>query len=420
MWPHLYNLLWKIAPPVIRYYLRRRARKNPAYLEHWDERFGKPYPAPQRNIIWLHAVSVGETRAALPIARALQKKLPDHRFLITQTTPTGRATAQQLFPEAQCRYLPYDHPQYVQQFLDEHAPAIGIFMETEIWVNLLNACAQRHIPTVLANARLSEKSLKGYARFSGLFRPAFATLRLTLAQSAADKTRLKAAGANNVQVCGSSKYDLAPDEAARRLAKSFKTRIGHRAVVLCASTREKNGVDEADLLLAAWRTRAHQDNPLLVIVPRHPERFGSTYASARTLGFTVQKRSDNQPVSSDTQVWIGDSMGEMFAYYLAADIAFVGGSLVDTGCQNIIEPIACDIPTLFGFSTYNFAAACAAASEAGAARQVKDAAEWAAVCHAWLDNTAARHAVAARAHGFITQHRGASERMADDIVTLLT
>ncbi|MDO5687606.1 MAG: lipid IV(A) 3-deoxy-D-manno-octulosonic acid transferase [Neisseria sp.] len=418
MWRGLYRVLWWFAPPVIRRYLRRRARGNAAYLEHWDERFGVPKADVWRDVIWIHAVSVGETNAALPIVRALQTRLPESRFLITQMTPTGRDTAQRLFPEAQCRYLPYDKPEYVRQFLDEHAPRIGVFMETEIWANLLHACAQRRIPTVLANARLSEKSLRGYVRAAGLFRPAFAALSLVLAQTEADKTRLETAGARLVAVSGNSKYDLPPNAAAQATAELFRQRIGQRPVVVCGSTREKNGTDEAQLLLDAWRQH-DAGHALLVIVPRHPERFQAAFEAAQQAGFTAQKRSDNAPVAADTQVWIGDSMGELFAYYLCADIAFVGGSLVDTGCQNVIEPIACGVPTLFGFSTYNFAAACAAAAETGAARQVHTAEEWAQVCHSWLGNDAARHSVVGRARGFIARHAGASEKMADAMVHLL-
>ena len=287
-------------------------------------------------------------------------------------------------------------------------------METEIWPNLMHGCREAGVPLFLANARLSEKSQQGYLKIRPLVAPALAGLRGCYAQTAADAERLHFIGASNVHVCGNSKYDITPSETMHACAAAFKQRIGKRAVVVCASTREHKGVDEAALLLEAWQ--AYRGDALLVIVPRHPERFQTAFSLAQQHGFKVQKRSDNQPVAADTQVWIGDSMGELFGYYLAADIAFVGGSLVDTGCQNIIEPIACGVPTLFGPSIYNFAAACRGALEAGAARQVSSAEEWQQAAAEWLAHPAGRAQYAQKAQVFINQHQGASACMADKIV----
>ncbi len=408
-----YTQLWRIAPPLIRRYLRRRARKAPAYLEHWGERFGAPLAGAVQHPLWIHAVSVGETRAAQPLIAELKRHFPDAPLLLTQMTPTGRATAEALYPDAQCRYLPYDKPEYIRRFLSEHQPRLGVLMETEIWPNLMHACAEGGVPLFLANARLSEKSQQGYLKVRPLVAPALAGLRGCYAQTAADAERLHFIGASNVHVCGNSKYDISPPEAARQLAAEFKQRIGARPVVVCASTREHDGIDEAALLLDAWR--AYRGDALLVIVPRHPERFQTAFELAQRNGFKVQKRSDNAPVAADTQVWIGDSMGELFGFYLAADVAFVGGSLVDTGCQNIIEPIACGIPTLFGPSTFNFAAACQGAEAAGAAKQVFSAEEWQHVAAQWLADAALRQQYADHAEAFIAQHRGASVRMAEKI-----
>ena len=410
----LYTQLWHIAPPLIRRYLRRRGQKSSAYLEHWGERFGAPLAKPVQQPVWIHAVSVGETRAAVPLAAALKQYFPDAPLLLTQMTPTGRAAAEQLFPDAQCRYLPYDKPAYIRQFLDEHRPRLGILMETEIWPNLMHGCREAGVPLFLANARLSEKSQQGYLKIRPLVAPALAGLRGCYAQTAADAERLHFIGASNVHVCGNSKYDITPSETMHACAAAFKQRIGNRAVVVCASTREHKGVDEAALLLEAWQ--AYRGDALLVIVPRHPERFQTAFSLAQQHGFKVQKRSDNQPVAADTQVWIGDSMGELFGYYLAADIAFVGGSLVDTGCQNIIEPIACGVPTLFGPSIYNFVAACRGALEAGAARQVFSAEEWQQATAEWLAHPANCAQYAQKAQAFISQHQGASARMADKII----
>ncbi len=407
----LYRLLWRIAPPLLRRYLRRRARLAPAYALNWNERFGVAQAQAVQRPIWIHAVSVGETRAAQPVIAALQTRFPDAPLLLTQMTPTGRATAEALYPQAQCRYLPYDHPAYVAQFMREHQPLLGVIMETEIWPNLLHAADAAKIPMFLANARLSARSQRGYQKVVRLVAPALATLKATFAQTEADAQRLASIGAVNVQVSGNSKYDIEPPAPMHVLAGQFRQRIGARPVVVCASTRtDDTGQDEAALLLAAWR--AYAGDALLVLVPRHPERFQAAFTQAQSLGYRVQKRSDEQAVHADTQVWIGDSMGELFAYYLAADIAFVGGSLVDTGCQNIIEPMACGLPTLFGYSTFNFAQACADAVAAGAACQVTSADKWYQTVSAWLAQPALCQPYRQQARAFVAQHQGASERMA--------
>ena len=414
MYLGVYQLLWKVAPPLIRRYLRKRARLAPAYLQHWDERFGKPYPAPVQQAIWIHAVSVGETRAAAPVIAALRQHFPDAPLLLTQMTPTGRETAEQLYPDAQCRYLPYDRPDYVAQFLREHQPLFGVLMETELWPNWVLGAHQAQVPLFLANARLSEKSLRGYQKAAALFTPVMAKLRAVCAQTEADANRLRVLGAQHVSVCGNSKYDIAPPASALSLAVDFKARIGARPVIVCGSTRvDKQGVDEAELLLQAWQ--GADSNALLVVVPRHPERFDAVFQAALKLGFKVQKRSDGKPVAADTQVWVGDSMGELFAYYAAADVVFVGGSLVDTGCQNVIEPIACGKPTLFGYSTYNFQAACAAALAAGVAKQVHTPEEWRATVLELLQNHSEQTAMQQHAQAFIHTHQGASERIAEQI-----
>lgn len=414
----LYRFVWLFAPFWIRRYLRRRAQNAPAYLHHWDERFGTSQKEACKNVIWIHAVSVGETRAAVPIVRELQKRLPESQFLITQMTPTGRATAQAVFEDVECRYLPYDKTTYVRRFLDDYQPRIGIFMETEIWPNLLYECAVRNIPTALVNARLSEKSLQGYLKAKSLISPIVQTFRAVLAQSEDDKQRLHTLGAKRITVCGNSKYDIVPTDKMHELAEEFRQRIGQRSVLVCASTREYKGVDEADLLLDAWQK--HASDALLVIIPRHPERFQAAFDLAKNKGFVVQKRSDMQAVSAQTQVWIGDSMGELFAYYLIADLAFVGGSLVDTGCQNIIEPIACNVPVLYGPSVYNFAETCRAARAVGAALQVLTVGEWAEQSNLLLQKNEKRAAMSANAADFIQQHQGASYQMANHLMSLIS
>ena len=406
-----YQILWQIAPPVIRYYLRRRAQKNPAYAEYWAERFGQPHPSPVTGAVWLHAVSVGETRAAQPLIAALRRRFPDAPLLITQMTPTGRATAQSLYPDAQCRYLPYDRRDWVTQFLRAHRPLFGVVMETELWANLLNEAHRQKIPMFVANARLSEKSARGYRWIDALIRPALQTLAGCLAQTEEDAERLRQLGAANVSVWGNSKYDIAPPEDKSELAAQWRRHLGQRRVLVAASTREKDGTDEAHEIVRAWRQHGCADD-LLVLVPRHPERFGAAAEYAQSLGLTVQKRSSGEAVAPNTQVWVGDSMGEMFAYYALADAVFVGGSLVDTGCQNIIEPMSCGKPVLFGPSVYNFQAACTGALAFGAARQIASADELVQTVYRWWQNPEEAAALAQRAVQFVAQHKGASERMA--------
>lgn len=411
----LYHFLWWIITPLIPFYLKKRARRQNAYLLHWSERFGQAYPQAIKNAIWIHAVSVGETRAAEPLIKALQQHFPDSPLLITQMTPTGRATAEQLYPKAQCRYLPYDRKKWVHQFFQDHQPRFGIIMETEIWVNLIHAAHEQNIPLFLANARLSESSQRGYQKVLSLIRPAVQTLTECYVQTEEDAKRLHSIGVIAPKVMGNTKYDISVPKQAHELAQQFRQRMGKRKVFIAASTRHLNEQDEAQLILDAWKRHQHDSNALLVIVPRHPERFQAAFEYATKLGFRTQKRSDNQAVQPETQVWIGDSMGELFAYYLAADIAFVGGSLVDTGCQNIIEPISCGKPVLFGFSTYHFQAVCESALATNAAQQINHADELVAVVEDWFRQPEKAQIIAQNAARFIAQHQGASQKIAADV-----
>lgn len=416
MLPTLYRLLWSIAPPLIRRYLRRRAQAAPAYLLHWNERFGKPLDNAVQTPIWVHAVSVGETRAAAPLITELRRHFPDAPLLLTQMTPTGRAAAEALFPDAQCRYLPYDHPDYVAQFFREHRPHFGILMETEIWPNLMHAAHHNNVPLFLANARLSERSMHGYLKARSVIAPAMAMLTNCFAQTAADAERLTTIGAPHICISGNTKYDITPPAAMQHLATTFRQRIGNRPIVVCGSTRAYKGEDEAEMLLSAWQQHLKHHNTLLVIVPRHPERFQAAYQTAVKLGLTAQYRSDNAAVSKHTQVWIGDSMGELFAYYQLADAVFVGGSLVDTGCQNIIEPIACGKAVWFGPSIFNFQATCEAALTANAATQISSADTFCQQATTLIASPSYHTQQIERAAAFIAQHQGASRRIADHIV----
>ena len=401
----LYSLAVTALLPWALLHLLWRSRRQPEYRRHWGERLGFTRLPQARPVIWIHAVSVGETRAAQPLIAALLRSHPGANILLTHMTPTGRQTGTELFGDrVQQVYLPYDLPWAVTRFLDHYRPSLGLVMETELWPNLVAACRQRRLPLLLVNARLSERSARRYGRWAALTAEALAGLTAIGAQGEEDAARLRHLGAPAVQVCGNLKYDIAPAPAQLELVPDFRARCGDRPVCLCASTRD----GEEALILEAWR-RA-QPAALLVIVPRHPQRFDEVAALTARLGFRLQRRSDGQPVAANTEVWIGDSMGEMFAYYGASDLAFVGGSLLDFGSQNLIEPCAVGTPAVIGPSTFNFADAAREALAAGAVVQVTDADDLMASWKRLLADPEARQAMAAAGRSFVARHQGATAR----------
>ncbi|MCL2345586.1 MAG: lipid IV(A) 3-deoxy-D-manno-octulosonic acid transferase [Desulfobulbus sp.] len=402
----LYSLLWILATPLIGLRLLWRSRRQPGYRQHLGERYGfhgrRPAPAP---LIWVHAVSVGETRAAQPLIEGLLARWPGHRILLTGMTPTGREAGRAVYGERVVQaYLPYDYPGATRRFLAHFQPVFGVLMETEIWPNLLAACAARKVPVILANARLSERSARGYGRLPALVRPAFAALAGVCAQTAVDARRIAALGANPVEVCGNIKFDVTPAPEKIALGEQWRATIGTRPVWLAASTRD----GEEALLLAAWHQAASSD-ALLVLVPRHPQRFAEMASWLEQQGWSWQRRSEGLP-DAGTQVWLGDSMGEMAAYYRLADLAFVGGSLLPLGGQNLIEAAACDCPVLVGPHTFNFQQATADAIAAGAARQVSDAQALTEMVRELLADAVQRSAMRQAAGHFARAHRGAAER----------
>jgi len=417
----LYTLaLWLLLPWGL-LHLLWRARRQRDYLRHWGERFGRYLAAPAAPVIWIHAVSVGETRAAQPLVAALKARHPDHRILLTHMTPTGRQTSETLFGDGVERiYLPYDYPFAVRRFLDHFRPRLGLIMETELWPNLITACRARGVPLALVNARLSEKSARGYARFPHLAREALGALAAISAQGEGDAARLLALGAPKVEVLGNVKFDIAPPAGQLALAAEFRRRLGQRRVLLAASTRE----GEEAQLLDAWREKLGAgDTPkdvLLVIVPRHPQRFDEVAALAAARGLPLQRRSDAAPVAAATRIWLGDSMGEMFAYYAAADVAFVGGSLREFGSQNFIEACAVGTPVLLGASTFNFADAARDAVACGAARQCVTAGEIVEAATRLLADGEERRRMREAGLAFAARHRGATDRTLVLIERLLT
>ena len=363
-----YSLIFYLVTPLILLRLLWRARKQPAYLQHLGERFGFYGEKPAQPLIWVHAVSVGETRAAQPLIEALKKSWPDHRILLTGMTPTGRAAGLEVYGDSVIQaYLPYDIPVTVNRFFRHFSPVFGVLMETEVWPNLLAAAQAQKVPVVLANARLSARSARGYGRIAGLVRPAFAAFKAVAAQTAQDAQRLHELGVLSAEVCGNLKFDVTPAEGKLALGRHWRSLLGKRPVWLAASTRE----GEETLVLNAWRIMA-QPNALLVLVPRHPQRFNEVAALLAAEGINCIRRGEGLPDAS-TQVWLGDSMGEMAAYFALADFAFIGGSLLPLGGQNLIEAAACGCPVLVGPHTFNFTQATEDAIAAGAAKRVLDA-----------------------------------------------
>ncbi len=402
----LYTLLWWWLLPFIFVRLAWRARRQPEYLQHIGERFGFYKVHAEKPIIWLHAVSVGETRATVSLVARLRAAYPGYRILLTHTTPTGRAAGEQLYGKDVLRlYLPYDYPFAVRRFLRHFRPQLGILMETEIWFNLIHAAGANGVPLMLLNARLSEKSAKGYARVKSLTRNALQSLCAIAAQTADDAARLTRLGAKQVSVMGNLKYDIQPSKVMLELGASFRNQFGMaRKVFLAASTRE----GEEELLLDAWRVLNFSANVLLVIVPRHPQRFDEVALMLAKRGLRYQRRSENREVSVDVQVVLGDSMGEMFAYYAAANLAFIGGSLLPFGGQNLIEACAVGTPVLIGPHTYNFAEVTRLAVAAGAAVQVSDVQQLMQAAQCILVDAGALDLMGKQGVQFVSAHQGAT------------
>jgi 3-deoxy-D-manno-octulosonic-acid transferase len=406
MWRAAYRLLLWLAFPWVLARLWWRGRHEPGYRQNIGERFGFYRAKPERPVIWLHAVSVGETRAAEPLLSALRSRHPDCDLLITQMTATGREAARQLFGGGvHVAWLPYDYPSVVRRFLRNFRPRLGILMETEIWFHLVGECRRSGVPLLLANARMSAKSARGYAAVGPLARVALGGLSAVAAQTTADAERLRSLGAPAVEVTGNLKFDADPSAGSELLAAQFRHGFGSRAVLLAASTRE----GEEELLLDALKQNALGD-AILAIVPRHPQRFDKVAQLLASRGLKFIRRSANTPPDADCGIVLGDSMGEMAAYYRACDVAFVGGSLLAYGGQNLIEACAAGVPVLIGPYTYNFAQAAESAIAAGAAVRVNGAGEVMQLARSILQDAGLRERMGKAGVAFCAAHRGATER----------
>lgn len=415
-----YAALLRVLTPLYLLRLWRRGGAEPLYRQFLGERLGfYKNAADARGWLWIHAVSLGETRAAAALIDQLRAQRPGLRLLLTHSTATGRdAGAALLQPGDAQAWLPYDTPGAVRRFLRHWQPALGVLMETEIWPNVQAEAARAGVPMVLANARLSARSLRRGERFGALLRPAAQRLTAALAQTEADAERLRTAGVPSVRVMGNLKYDLQPDDDLLARGRAWRAAL-QRPVLLFAVSRE----GEEALLLAAWRALTVQSKPLLLIVPRHPQRFDEVAGLIGDAGLRLARRGSWQDLppadALQADAWLGDSMREMALYYALADVALLGGSFAPLGGQNLIEAAACGCPVVMGPHTFNFAEAAELAEGAGAALRVADLAAGLQQGLALCADPARQAAMAAEAQHFAAQHRGAAARMAAALLALL-
>jgi len=409
---YIYSALLYLLTPVYLLYLYWRGRRAPAYRDRWGERFGFYKGTYTGNPIWVHAVSVGEAQAALPMIQKLRERYPDNPILVTTTTPTGSSRIKEsLGDEVIHVYAPYDVPCAVGRFLEAMQPAMAIFMETEIWPNMIHTCAERNIPIVLANARMSKRSARGYGRLGAFMRGVMAKIDLVAAQSQSDAARLIGLGANteSVHVTGSVKFDMPLPASIKEQAEVLRRDWGtDRSIWIAASTRQ--GEDEHILDAFAQVCHALPD-ALLVLVPRHPERFDDVANLCSKRGFTIVRRSEHTPCDKDVDIYIGDTMGELTLMYGASDVAFIGGSLVQAGGQNPIEAAALGLPVVMGPSLYNFSEVTRMLREREALEVVDDSEQLSATVLDYFRDSNLRHQRGENAKGVVERNRGAMERL---------
>lgn len=417
----LYTLLFHLGLPLVALRLFLRSRKAPAYAQRVGERFALGLPALKPGGIWVHAVSVGESIAAAPMIRALMQRHPDLPITVTCMTPTGSERIRALFgDQVQHCYLPYDLPWAAARFLDRARPVLGVIMETELWPNHIHQCARRGIAVALANARLSERSARGYARFAGLTRPMLGEMSWIAVQTEAEAERFRQLGARpeRVSVTGSIKFDLTidPELLARAADLRDQWQARQRPIWIAASTH----AGEDEIILAAHRQllEKHPD-ALLILVPRHPERFNPMAELCTREGLRTLRRSTGELVTADTQVLLGDTMGELLFLFALADVAFVGGSLVPNGGHNLLEPAALGKPVLSGPHLFNFLEIAAQLREVGALREVADAPSLAVAVAALWDEPASAERMAEAGLGVMKANQGALERLLDGLGRLI-
>ncbi|VVN10176.1 3-deoxy-D-manno-octulosonic acid transferase [Pseudomonas fluorescens] len=420
----LYTALFYLGLPLVAIRLWLRARKAPAYAKRIGERFSLGLPTMKPGGIWVHAVSVGESIAAAPMIRALLQRYPALPITLTCMTPTGSERIQALFanePRIQHCYLPYDLPCAAARFLDRVQPKLAVIMETELWPNHIHQCAKRGIPVALANARLSERSAQGYGRFRKLTGPMLAEMSLFAVQTEAEAQRFRDLGARaeTVEVTGSIKFDLTIDPQLLEQAAALRGQwqAQERPVWIAASTHD--GEDEV-VLAAHRRLLADHPDALLILVPRHPERFNAVFELCQQQGFATVRRSSSEAVTGSTSVMLGDTMGELLFLYALADSAFVGGSLVANGGHNLLEPAALAKPVLSGPHVFNFLEIAAQLRNAGALQEVDDAQSLALAVQRLFELPRDAQRMAEAGLQVMRRNQGALQRLLDGLGRLIT
>jgi 3-deoxy-D-manno-octulosonic-acid transferase len=408
--------VWSIAAYLLLPYalitLVWKALRYPAYWRRWPERFGFVRPIRNARVVWVHAVSVGEVRSAVGLIASVAARLPRHRILVTTMTPTGSEQVAALFGDRVLHsYLPYDFPDAVARFLDRVRPELAIVAETEFWPNLFHACERRRIPLAVVNARISPSAFRSYSTLGFIARRMFTSAALICAQSSLDAQRLRNLGVHDrlLTVTGNLKFDAAVPASIRSEGTALREQWGRdRPVFIAASTHRG---EEAQILRAFAGLRRHYTDLLLVLVPRNPERFNGVTRLCRRRGFVTARRTTLAgALPADTEVLVGDTMGELVKLYAAADIAFIGGSLVRRGGQNPLEACSVGVPVIFGPHMFHFEEISALSLERGAARQVADLRGLADAVALYLDQPELRRAAGQAALGLIRDNQGALER----------
>lgn len=408
---YLYNLLLYLLAPLIILRLVWRGRKSPGYRKRWLERFAYFSFYSTKPTLWIHAVSVGEVLAAVPLVKLLSQQLPDYQLVVTSTTPTGSERVMANLPSSVFHiYSPYDLSGTVQRFLKKIKPKLLILMETELWPNLLHYCHEAKLPILLLNARLSPRSLKGYARLPSLVQPMMDELSLIAAQSFEDGERFKRLGAapEKVMVAGNVKFEIDIPASLRESGEVIRQQFGNRPTWIAASTHEF----EEEMVLEAFRkVREVLPSALLILVPRHPERFEKAKTLIEKMQFTCRKRSQcMSQLPADMEVFLVDTMGELRLFFAASDVAFVGGSLVPHGGHNTLEPAAFSLPVISGPHVFNFAKITELLLEAGGLSLVNTPTELADSVTKLLLDADLRVKVGEAALNVVNSHKGALEK----------
>lgn len=406
----LYRMVGYVLSPLLIARLLWKGFYSPDYWKRWLERFGFFKALSLQPRIWIHAVSVGEVHAAVPLIKALQRRYPSYDFLITTMTPTGARRAKELFGETITHlYLPYDLWHAVILFLNKTKPSCGIIIETEWWFNLFHACKSQNIPLFLVNARLSERSFQKYQRFvPKLAKQALQCLTHIAVQTVEDSQRLQRLGAKNLTITGSLKFDIEIEQRLVDKAKELRKNIEHRKIWIAASTHEG---EEIMILHAHRQIQQQLSNVLLILVPRHPERFNLIFQLCKQAGFETQRRSLSEKISAKTDIYLGDTMGELCILYAVADVAFVGGSLIPHGGHNLLEPAALGKPIVTGQFTFNFSEITKRLSEIKAVEQVFEEQHLINAVLFLLKNPAHCQRMGTTAKAFVEHNRGALEKV---------